>query len=49
MTLIHKLCARLRHPFRLLMKTEIHMDGRFCRTRHYICRVCGEVIREEST
>lgn len=49
MTLIFKLCARLRRPFRRLMKTEIHMDGHFGRTRHYICRICGEVVREEET
>ena len=49
MNLLHKLCGRLGHPFRQLMKTEVHLDGHFCRCRWYRCRICGEVIREEET
>lgn len=45
MTLIHKLCAGLLHPFRRLLRCDVHSD--FSRTRWYVCRVYGEVIREE--
>ena len=48
MSLIHKLCSRLGHPFRRRIKTEVHMDGHFCRCRWYICRCCGEVVVEEN-
>lgn len=47
MILLQKICARLRHPFRQPIKDEIHLDSTFHRTRYYICRVCGEVIRED--
>lgn len=47
MTFIHKLCARLRHPFRRLMRCEVHLGEHFSRTRYYLCRVCGEAIRED--
>ena len=47
MTLLQKFCARLGHPLRREIKTEIHLDGHFTRTRWYICRVCGEIVREE--
>lgn len=47
MNLIHKLCARLGHPFRRLMRCDVHLDKTLSCTRRYICRVCGEVVREE--
>lgn len=49
MNLIEKICARLRHPFRQLMRCDVHLDKTISCTRYYICRVCGEVIREEET
>lgn len=49
MKLIHKLCTRLGHPMRQLLRCDVHLDGHFSRTRWYKCRVCGEVVREEET
>lgn len=46
MTLIHKLCAMLRHPFRRLIRMDIDLQHAH-RTRYYLCRVCGEVMRED--
>ena len=42
MDLLHKLCARLGHPFRRLIPVEVEDVP-----RRYICRVCGEIVREE--
>lgn len=48
MNLLHKLCGLLtRHRFRRLIRSEVHLSNNFSRTRWYICRVCGEVTREE--
>lgn len=47
MNLIEKICALARHPFRRKMAVEVHLDKTINCTRYYICRVCGEVIREE--
>lgn len=47
MTLIYKLCALARHPFRRKMAVEITLDKNLSCTRFYTCRVCGKVIREE--
>ena len=47
MRLIRKLCAMARHPLRRPLRCEVHLDGHFSRTRWYLCRVCGEVVREE--
>lgn len=49
MTLIYKLCELARHPFRRPIYTEIQLKNSFHRTRYYICQVCGEVVREETT
>lgn len=47
MDLIHKLCTRMGHPLRRLIRCDVHLEGEFHRTRHYICRVCGQVFPGE--
>ena len=49
MTLIFKLCERLRHPFRRLMRCDVHLDKNLSCTRFYTCRVRGKTIREEKS
>ena len=49
--MLYKLCAALtRHRFRRPVRVDVHFDdhghGLGC-TRWYICRVCGQVVREE--
>ena len=49
MDLLHKLCTRLGHRIRKPLACEVHVEqghGFGC-TRWYVCRVCGEVVREE--
>ena len=48
MTLIDKFCAKLlKHRLRRQIACEVHLGEHFSRTRRYICRVCGEIVREE--
>lgn len=47
MELIHRLCTRMGHPLRRLMKCEVHLDGHFSRARWYRCWVCGQVFPKE--
>ena len=45
-SLIHKLCALARHPFRQLIRVDINLQQTH-RTRYYLCRVCGEIVRKD--